>query len=113
MKTQQLTSVGEAAQKFSKLFYENYDKDRNKLKGFYLENAQLVWNGNAVSGVDAILPFLNGLPSSATELVCLDAQVRGRRQGALKASTSGRNTHPFQLVQCSEVRAWNFVGRTI
>jgi len=74
MKTQQLTSVGEAAQKFSKLFYENYDKDRNKLKGFYLENAQLVWNGNAVSGVDAILPFLNGLPSSATELVCLDAQ---------------------------------------
>ena len=79
MKTQQLTAVGEAAQKFSKLFYENYDKDRNKLKGFYSENAQLVWNGNAVSSVDGILAFLNGLPSSVTELVCLDAQVRGIR----------------------------------
>ena len=75
MKTQQLTLVSDAAQKFSKLFYENYDKDRNKLKTFYLENAQLVWNGNSVANLDNILTFLNALPSSTVELLCLDAQV--------------------------------------
>jgi len=74
MRPQQLTLVSDAAQKFSKLFYETYDKDRNKLKTFYLENAQLVWNGNSVANLDNILTFLNALPSSTIELLCLDAQ---------------------------------------
>ena len=73
--TRKMTKVSEAAQKFAKLFYENYDKDRNKLKGFFLENSQLVWNGNSVANVDNILTFLNNLPSSSTEVVCLDVQV--------------------------------------
>ena len=76
MKSLQLKTVSEAADKFSKLFYENYDKDRNKLKGFYMENAQLVWNGNPVSNLDNILKFLNDLPSSTIEVNCLDAQVQ-------------------------------------
>lgn len=74
MRPQQLTLVSDAAQKFSKLFYETYEKDRNKLKTFYLENAQLVWNGNSVANLDNILTFLNALPSSTIELLCLDAQ---------------------------------------
>jgi len=74
MNPKQVTVVCEASQKFSKLFYENYDKDRNKLKGFYLENAQLVWNGNPVSNRENILKFLTDLPSSVIEVASLDAQ---------------------------------------
>lgn len=74
MKTSQHKTVSQAAEKFSKLFYEYYDKDRNKLKGFFMENAQLVWNGNPVSNLDNILKFLNNLPSSTIDVTCIDAQ---------------------------------------
>ena len=89
MRPQQLTLVSDAAQKFSKLFYETYDKDRNKLKTFYLENAQLVWNGNSVANLDNILTFLNALPSSTIELLCLDAQVSDFATDCMDALSTG------------------------
>ena len=94
MNPKQVTVVCEASQKFSKLFYENYDKDRNKLKGFYLENAQLVWNGNPVSNRENILKFLTDLPSSVIEVASLDAQVGSETE------SGGRRRHRRRHRRC-------------
>ncbi|KAL0100906.1 hypothetical protein PUN28_019350 [Cardiocondyla obscurior] len=62
------------AEDFQKLYYEYADKRRYLISRMYMDNATLVWNGNGVTGKDAIQKFLTDLPSSIHNVVTLDAQ---------------------------------------
>ena len=44
------------------------------LTRLYLDKATLVWNGNAVSGQDALGDFFESLPSSEFQVQTLDCQ---------------------------------------
>lgn len=49
------------------------------LTRLYLDKATLVWNGNAVSGQDALGEFFETLPSSEFQVQTLDCQpVHGK-----------------------------------
>lgn len=49
------------------------------LTRLYLDKATLVWNGNAVSGHDALGEFFESLPSSEFQVQTLDCQpVHGK-----------------------------------
>ncbi|KAM7000639.1 NTF2-related export protein 2 [Tautogolabrus adspersus] len=50
------------------------DKKRRNLTRLYLDKATLVWNGNAVSGQDALGEFFEALPSSEFQVQTLDCQ---------------------------------------
>ncbi|KAG7241785.1 hypothetical protein INR49_024755 [Caranx melampygus] len=50
------------------------DKKRRNLTRLYLDKATLVWNGNAVSGQDALGEFFESLPSSEFQVHTLDCQ---------------------------------------
>lgn len=47
---------------------------RHKLAKLYLEDGQLVWNGNAVKGSTNIQKFFEDLPTSVHNILCVDAQ---------------------------------------
>ena len=47
---------------------------RQTLSKLYLDSGTLVWNGNSVTGAEAIQAFLEKLPSSEHTVICLDAQ---------------------------------------
>ncbi|KAK7097281.1 NTF2-related export protein 2-like [Littorina saxatilis] len=64
----------QAAKAFSDLYYEYFDKKRHAIKNLYHDSANLIWNGRAVSGKDAIVKFLEELPTSYTNLSSLDSQ---------------------------------------
>ncbi|XP_076467408.1 NTF2-related export protein 2-like [Babylonia areolata] len=66
--------AAQAAKQFSDIFYECFDKKRHALKNLYLDSATMVWNGQAVSGKDSIIKFLEDLPTSITILNSLDSQ---------------------------------------
>ncbi|GFN79375.1 ntf2-related export protein 2, partial [Plakobranchus ocellatus] len=63
-----------AAQEFSKLYYETFDKRRQAISKLYKDKASAVWNGNAVSGSEAILKFFDKLPASEHNVEGLDTQ---------------------------------------
>ncbi|KAM5221317.1 NTF2-related export protein 2 [Ctenodactylus gundi] len=50
------------------------DKRRQALTRLYLDNATLVWNGNVVSGLEALRSFFEMLPSSEFQINMLDCQ---------------------------------------
>lgn len=75
-----------AAKEFSDIFYENFDKKRNAVKNLYLDTANLIWNGRAVSGKDAIVKFLEDLPTSRISVCSLDTQP------VVEASVEGETT---------------------
>nr|XP_025971538.1 NTF2-related export protein 2 isoform X3 [Dromaius novaehollandiae] len=50
------------------------DKRRRVLTRLYLDKATLVWNGNAVSGQEALNEFFEMLPSSEFQVNVLDCQ---------------------------------------
>ncbi len=53
------------------------------LTRLYLDKATLVWNGNAVTGHDALGEFFESLPSSEFQVQSLDCQpVHGMQQRA-------------------------------
>ena len=52
------------------------------IKNLYLDSANLIWNGQSISGKDAIIKFLEDLPTSKTTLSSLDSQpVNGKATG--------------------------------
>uniref|UniRef100_A0A2K6U1R8 Nuclear transport factor 2 like export factor 2 n=3 Tax=Saimiri boliviensis TaxID=27679 RepID=A0A2K6U1R8_SAIBB len=63
-----------AAEEFVNIYYETMDKRRRALSRLYLEKATLIWNGNAVSGLDALNNFFDTLPSSEFQVNMLDCQ---------------------------------------
>ncbi|VDN02437.1 unnamed protein product [Thelazia callipaeda] len=63
-----------AAKKFTDLYYDAVDRKRNKMNFLYMDEATLVWNGNAVRGVDVIAKFFDDLPNSTHTIESLDCQ---------------------------------------
>jgi len=61
-------------QEFVKKYYEVLDKRRHTLSKLYLETGTLVWNGNSITGNEAIQAFLEQLPSSSHVIWSVDAQ---------------------------------------
>uniref|UniRef100_A0A3Q3WT03 NTF2-related export protein n=1 Tax=Mola mola TaxID=94237 RepID=A0A3Q3WT03_MOLML len=52
------------SEEFVNIYYDCMDKKRRNLTRLYLDKATLVWNGNAVSGQEALGEFFESLPSS-------------------------------------------------
>ncbi|XP_042638440.1 NTF2-related export protein 2 [Orycteropus afer afer] len=68
-----------AAEEFVSIYYETMDKRRRVLPRLYLDKATLIWNGNVVTGLDALTNFFETLPSSEFQVNMLDCQpVHGK-----------------------------------
>ncbi|XP_068956575.1 NTF2-related export protein 2-like isoform X2 [Petaurus breviceps papuanus] len=63
-----------AAEEFVNIYYETIDKRRRVLTRLYLDTATLVWNGNAISGLNALSEFFETLPSSEFQITVVDCQ---------------------------------------
>ncbi|KAM5299349.1 NTF2-related export protein 2-like [Ctenodactylus gundi] len=63
-----------AAEEFARIYYETMDKRRQALTRLYLDKATLVWNGNVVTGLEALRDFFEMLPSSEFRINVLDCQ---------------------------------------
>ncbi|XP_051824766.1 NTF2-related export protein 2-like isoform X1 [Antechinus flavipes] len=63
-----------AAEEFVNIYYETIDKRRRVLTRLYLDTATLVWNGNAISGLNALNEFFETLPSSEFQINVVDCQ---------------------------------------
>ncbi|XP_049561204.1 NTF2-related export protein 2 isoform X1 [Orcinus orca] len=63
-----------AAEEFVNIYYETMDKRRQALTRLYLDKATLVWNGNVVTGLEALTKFFDVLPSSEFQVNMLDCQ---------------------------------------
>ncbi|XP_069468724.1 NTF2-related export protein 2 [Ambystoma mexicanum] len=88
-----------AAEEFVNIYYETMDKRRRVLSKLYLDKATLVWNGNAVSGQEALMEFFDMLPSSEFQINVLDCQP------VHEQATQGQTT--VLVVACGTV---NFDG---
>lgn len=63
-----------AAEEFVNIYYETMDKRRRALTRLYLDKATLIWNGNVVTGLEALTNFFEMLPSSEFQVNMLDCQ---------------------------------------
>ncbi|XP_061034387.1 NTF2-related export protein 2 isoform X1 [Eubalaena glacialis] len=63
-----------AAEEFVNIYYETMDKRRRALTRLYLDKATLIWNGNVVTGLEALTNFFDTLPSSEFQVNMLDCQ---------------------------------------
>ncbi|XP_027992935.2 NTF2-related export protein 2 [Eptesicus fuscus] len=63
-----------AAEEFVNIYYETMDKRRRALTRLYLDKATLIWNGNVVTGLEALTNFFEVLPSSEFQVNMLDCQ---------------------------------------
>ncbi|MXQ99167.1 hypothetical protein E5288_WYG014768 [Bos mutus] len=63
-----------AAEEFVNIYYETMDKRRRALTRLYLDKATLIWNGNVVTGLEALANFFDMLPSSEFQVNMLDCQ---------------------------------------
>lgn len=63
-----------AAEEFVNIYYETMDKRRRALTRLYLDKATLIWNGNIVTGLEALANFFDMLPSSEFQVNMLDCQ---------------------------------------
>ncbi|XP_070615640.1 NTF2-related export protein 2 [Erythrolamprus reginae] len=63
-----------AAEEFANIYYETMDKRRRVLTRLYTDDATLVWNGNAISGQEALAKFFEMLPSSDFQVNTFDCQ---------------------------------------
>ncbi|XP_073455473.1 NTF2-related export protein 2 [Aquarana catesbeiana] len=63
-----------AAEGFVNLYYETFDKRRRQLTKLYMDTATLVWNGNPISGQEALIEFFDMLPSSEFQVNMFDCQ---------------------------------------
>ncbi|KAJ7310212.1 hypothetical protein JRQ81_007106 [Phrynocephalus forsythii] len=63
-----------AAEEFASIYYDTMDRRRRVLTRLYTDDAALIWNGNAVSGQDALAKFFEMLPSSEFQVTTFDCQ---------------------------------------
>lgn len=70
---EQINEAASVAHEFTKHYYEHRDK-RKAMKGFYMSNGLLVFNGNNISGDTEVADFLQKLPPTEHMIVTLDAQ---------------------------------------
>lgn len=73
MKTK-IDTACRTAEEFTKVYYETLDKRRHLLSRLYMENGLLSWNGNGVTGNEAIQKFYMDLPPADHVTNTLDAQ---------------------------------------
>lgn len=64
-----------AAEEFSRVYYNYFDKQRHLLPQLYLEESTVIWNGNAYQGRTKINELLFGLPATTHELKSLDCHA--------------------------------------
>jgi len=69
-----ISSACDDAKKFAEHFYEKVDKGRHAIGSLYHEAANLVWNGNRITGKANVVAFYEKLPQSETTLQSVDAQ---------------------------------------
>lgn len=63
-----------AAEEFVNIYYDTMDKRRRALPRLYLDKATLIWNGNVITGLDALARFYDMLPSSEFQVNMVDCQ---------------------------------------
>ncbi|XP_038631610.1 NTF2-related export protein 2 [Scyliorhinus canicula] len=85
-----------AADEFVNIYYDTMDKRRRVLTKLYLDTATLVWNGNAISGHQALTEFFEMLPSSDFQINILDCQP------VHEQATQGQTT--VLVVTCGTVK---------
>lgn len=68
-----INGAANTADDFTKLYYEHRDK-RKTMKGLYMSNGLLVFNGNGVTGDTEIASYLQKLPPAEHQITTLDAQ---------------------------------------
>lgn len=71
---EKINEAAEAAEKFTKLYYENVDAKKPILSKLYMDTGLLVYNGNGYNGPEAIVNFIKNMPATKHELVTMDAQ---------------------------------------
>ncbi|KAM9577428.1 NTF2-related export protein 2 isoform 3-T3 [Trichechus inunguis] len=82
-----------AAEEFVNIYYETMDKRRRALTRLYLDKATLIWNGNVVTGLDALANFFEMLPSSEFQVNMLDCQpVHGKIRVFQEQATPSQTT---------------------
>ncbi|XP_046572467.1 NTF2-related export protein 2-like isoform X2 [Haliotis rubra] len=64
----------QAAEEFSKLYYEHFDKKRHLIRKLYLDTSTVVWNGSVCNGGEAINAHFDALPASEHVISSLDTQ---------------------------------------
>ncbi|VDN58352.1 unnamed protein product [Dracunculus medinensis] len=64
-----------AADRFTKLYYDAQDRKRNKMNFLYVQDAQLVWNGQLIQGAEEIAKFWESLPNSSHTLSSIDCHA--------------------------------------
>ncbi|XP_033111906.1 NTF2-related export protein 1-like isoform X2 [Anneissia japonica] len=67
-------SACQAGEAFHKIYFETFDKKRNKIDTLYHDTSTMVWNGHPVRGSKEITAFLEHLPTSETTLENLMCQ---------------------------------------
>ncbi|XP_057705730.1 NTF2-related export protein 2 isoform X2 [Corythoichthys intestinalis] len=111
------------SEEFVNIYYDCMDKKRRNLTRLYLDKATLVWNGNTVSGLDALGEFFEALPSNLatqgqmTLLVVTGGMVKfeGNKQRffnqnfLLTAQASPNNDQPVWKIASDRFRFqdWN------
>ncbi|KZS93191.1 NTF2-like protein [Sistotremastrum niveocremeum HHB9708] len=86
----------QAARAFVQLYYPAYDsagRDEDVPK-FYRSYSSILWNGNPVTGADALKDFLKGIPTTAHEVLTYDCHPIPNTKGpSLMISVSGTVRH--------------------
>ena len=66
--------ASDAAEQFSNIYYNTFDKQRHLLSKLYTNLSTVIWNGNAYHGQSKINEFFINLPGTAHELSTVDCQ---------------------------------------
>ncbi|XP_054164032.1 NTF2-related export protein-like [Oppia nitens] len=69
-----ITQGCDDGKKFAELFYEKLDKGRHTMGQLFHESANVLWNGNPVTGKANAVTFYESLPTVETQLFSIDAQ---------------------------------------
>lgn len=71
---EKINEAAEAAEKFTKIYYEHVDAKKPTISKLYMETGLMVYNGNGFTGPEAIVKFIKDMPTTKHELVTMDAQ---------------------------------------
>jgi len=70
----QINEAAQAADAFTKLYYEHIDEKKLTVNKLYLDSALLVYNGNGFTGADSISKFIKDMPKTKHNITTIDAQ---------------------------------------
>ncbi|KAI9595328.1 hypothetical protein BDF19DRAFT_441524 [Syncephalis fuscata] len=67
-----LANTDAAIKGFIESFYKAYDRDRQRLAGYYRDHSVLIWNGNILTGTAALSEFYARMPPTIHDVQTLD-----------------------------------------